>query len=39
MNGERVIGEFSGLLNIVPGQDGPEQIDFEDGSFDVKGTE
>jgi len=38
-NGERVVGEFSGLLNIVPGQDGPEQIDFEDGSFDVKGAE
>ena len=37
-NGERVIGEFSGILNIVPGQQGPEQIDMEDGFFDIAGN-
>ena len=31
----RITGSFFGLLNIVPGQIGQEQIEFEDGTFDL----
>jgi hypothetical protein len=31
----RITGSFIGLLNIVPGQVGLEQIEFEDGTFDL----
>ncbi len=31
----RITGSFLGLLNIFPGQVGQEQIEFEDGAFDL----